>query len=194
MAITFYHSPGSSSLAVHIALNEVGATFEPRVMSFHKKEHHEPWFRAITPEGKVPTLVVDGQVLNEVAGCLWWVAKTYPEAGLLPVGGAFAEAQGVAWMSFIAAEIHHSRTGMEGWKACFAIADAKLEGKEWLIANHYSIADIHLFRLYWRFCGRVHPEPGTFPNMDRLYQQVMARPAVRKTFADEAAVGYELPA
>jgi glutathione S-transferase len=36
--------------------------------------------------------------------------------------------------------------------------------------------------------------PGAFPNLDAHYQRMMARPAVQKTIAIEAAVGYELPA
>ena len=58
----------------------------------------------------------------------------------------------------------------------------------------YSIADIHLFRLFWRFFNSLHPAPGEFPNLDAHYQRMMARPAVRKTCEIEASIGYELPA
>ena len=66
--LTFYHAPGSSSMAAHIALHEVGASFESRVVSFSRKEQRSPEFLAINPEGKVPVLVIEGRVLTEVAG------------------------------------------------------------------------------------------------------------------------------
>jgi glutathione S-transferase len=57
-------------MAAHIALHEVGATFESRPLSFHRKENRTPEYLAINPEGKVPTLVIDGRALTEVAGIL----------------------------------------------------------------------------------------------------------------------------
>jgi hypothetical protein len=36
--------------------------------------------------------------------------------------------------------------------------------------------------------------PETFPNLTSHLNRMMERPAVRKTFAAEAALGYDLPA
>ena len=46
--LTLYFSPGSSSMAAHIALHEVGATFDAKCLSFAKKEHQTPAYRART--------------------------------------------------------------------------------------------------------------------------------------------------
>src|SRR6185295_19226393 len=107
--LTFYFAPGSSSMAVHIALHEVGAPFEARPISFAKKDQRLPEFLAINPEGKVPTLLIDGRPLTEVAGCLIYLARRFPEAGLLPQNDPEAEGHIVAWMSFIAASLHPAR-------------------------------------------------------------------------------------
>ena len=107
--LTLYFSPGSSAMAAHIALHEVGAAFESRPLSFHKKENRTPEYLAINPEGKVPTLVIDGRPLTEVAGILFYLARRFPEAGLLPMDDIEAEAQVVSWMSFIAATVHPAR-------------------------------------------------------------------------------------
>src|SRR5436190_18151229 len=64
--LSFYFSPGSSSMAPHIALHEVGAIFDAKPVSFARKEHESPEFRAINPEGKVPALLIDGRRLTEV--------------------------------------------------------------------------------------------------------------------------------
>ncbi len=92
-------------------------------------------------------------------------------------------------MSFIAATIHPApRQGLAYADQVWGIAERRLGGQGWAIGR-YSIADIHLFRLYWRFVNSLHPAPETFPHHDRM----MARPAVRRTCDIERAIGYELP-
>jgi glutathione S-transferase len=192
--LTLYLSPGASSMAPHIALHEIGAPFESKSVSFAKKEHQQAAFRAINPEGKVPTLLIDGRRLTEVAGILFYLARRHPEAGLLPVNDPEAEAQVVSWMSFIAASIHPARRqGPEHANQMYALADQRLGTQDWAVGR-YSIADIHLFRLFWRFRGSLNPAPGAFPNLSRHYERMMARPAVKRTIEVEAAIGYELPA
>ena len=193
--LSFYFSPGSSSMAPHIALHEVGAIFDARPVSFARKEHQSPEFRAINPEGKVPTLLIDGRRLTEVAGILFYLARRFPAAGLLPENDIEAEAQVVSWMSFIASSIHPARRrGLEHARSIYTLADQRFGNNEWAVGGRYSIADIHLFRLFWRFRGSLDPEPGAFPNIERHYERMMARPAVKQTIAIESKIGYELPA
>ncbi len=192
--LTLYFAPGSSSMAVHIALHEVGASFEARPMSFKQNDMRAPDFLKLNPDGKVPTLLIDGRVLTEVAGILFYLAKRFPDAGLLPHNDIEAEAQAVSWMSFIASTLHPARTrGLEHVITVWSIADRRL-GDGWALGERYSIADIHLFRLYWRLFNSLKPTPGTFPNLDSHYARMMGRPAVQKTVEIETAVGYELPA
>lgn len=191
--LTLHLSPGSSSMAVHIALREIGQPFETRVLSFARKDHRQPEFLAINPEGKVPTLLMDGRRLTEVAGCLFYLAKRYPEAALLPQGDIEAEAQAVSWMSFCASTLHPARRqGDEHAKAVWTLADRRLGRPDWALGR-YSIADIHLFRLFWRIRPALDLAPGAMPNLAALYDRMMARPAVQRTIAAEAAMGYELP-
>src|SRR5882672_11547241 len=84
--LTLYFAPGASSMAVHIALHEIGVAFEGKPMSFKQNDMRRTDFLALNPEGKVPTLLVDGRPLTEVAAILFYLAKRYPDAGLLPLG------------------------------------------------------------------------------------------------------------
>src|SRR5580658_7796826 len=101
MILKLYFSPGASSMAPHIALHEIGATFEAQSLSFHKKEHRAPEYLAINPEGTVPVLMIDGRPLTEVAGILYYLARRFPEADLLPHDEPEDEAHAISWMSFI---------------------------------------------------------------------------------------------
>lgn len=191
--LTLYFSPGSSSMAPHIALHEIGCPFEAKPVSFAKKEQRSEAFLALNPEGKVPTLLIDGRPLTEVAAILFYLARRHPEAGLLPED-VEAQAHVVSWMSFIAATLHPARRqGLDHAREIYALADRKLGGVEWAVGA-YSIADIHLFRLFWRFRGSFDLAADDMPNLHRHYARMMQRPAVQKTCAVEAAVGYALPA
>jgi glutathione S-transferase len=191
--LTLYFAPGSSSMAVHIALHEIGVPFEGRPMSFKKNDMRAPGFLALNPEGKVPVLLIDGRPLTEVAAILFYLAKRFPDAELLPRENIEAEAQALSWMSFIASTLHPARRhGLDHAKQVYGIADRRL-GNGWALGR-YSIADIHLFRLYWRLANSLHPTPETFPNLTAHYQRMMARPAVQQTIEIESAIGYELPA
>ena len=108
--------------------------------------------------------------------------------GALPM-----EAQAVSWMSFIASTVHPARArGLDYATGISKLADHRLGNREWALGS-YSIADIHLFRLYWRFTNSLKPAPGSFPNLEAHYSRMMARPAVRKTIEIEQAIGYGLP-
>lgn len=190
--LTLYLSPGSSSMAVHIALHEIGAPFEIKSLSFHKREHRQPAFLAINPAGKVPTLLADGTPITEVAGCLLYLAKRFPEAGLLP-SDPLAEAQAVSWMSFSASTLHPARRLGEAHVAeVWALAERKLGDRDGVLGR-YSIADIHLFRLYWRMVNAPRPRPQGLKRLDSLYERMMARAAVQRTIQIESGIGYELP-
>src|SRR5580692_1442430 len=192
--LALYFSAGSSSMAPHIALHEIGAPFESRPISLAKKENREPAFLAINPESKVPTLVIDGRALTEVAAILFYLAKRFPAANLLPQGDIEAEAQAVSWMSFIASTIHPARRqGLEHARSVWELAEHRLGNREWAVGR-YSIADIHLFRLFWRFHGLIKLTRGEFPNLWAHYDRIMARPAVKKTIEIETAIGQDLPA
>jgi glutathione S-transferase len=191
--LTLYFTPGASSMAPHIALHEIGVPFDGIPVSLAKKEQRAPDFLAINPEGKVPTLLIDGRRLTEVAGILLYLAKRYPEANLLPTGDIEAEAQAVSWMSFIASTVHPARTrGLDYAMGIYRLADQRLGQRDWALGR-YSIADIHLFRLFWRFTNSLKPPPGSFPNLEAHYTRMMALPAVRRTIEVESAIGYDLP-
>jgi glutathione S-transferase len=193
MMLTLYFSPGSSAMATHIALHEIGVPFETKLISLAKGAQHSAEYLAINPEAKVPTLLIDGRALTEVAATLYYLARRYLEAKLWPTGGIEEEARAISWMSFIASTIHPARrVGLKRWKEVFNLAEPRLRPNEWAVGGQYSIADIHLFRLYWRFKTTTSPAPGEYPNLDRHFARMMARPAVQKTIEIENRIGDNL--
>ena len=192
--LTLYFAPGSSSMAPHIALHEIGCPFQSRPLSFHDRETRTPQFLALNPAGKVPVLVVDGRPIAEVLAILTYLARAHPEARLLPPD-LVGEAEVLALMSYLASTVHPVRKqGLEVARTTYQMLDDRLAGKQWAVAGRYSIADIHLFRLFWRFRGSLDPGPGEFRNLCAHSDRMMARPAVQRTIEIESAIGYQLPA
>ena len=203
-ALTFYFAPGSSSMAVHIALLEVGAEFESRPISLAGKETRRPEFLAINPAGLIPVLVIDGRALTEVAGILFYLASRFPAARLLPDGDPEAQAQIVSWMSFVASTLHPAISAFnqatdDAQRAratprllrVFAVADERLGSGPWAVGD-YSIADIHLFRLYFRLRHTLPEQANAFSRLAAHYERMLTRPAVLSTLKREAELGYEL--
>src|SRR6266480_4758024 len=138
--------------------------------------------------------------MTEVAATLWYLVRRYPEAGLLPrycdIDG---EARVISWMSFIASTIHppgspHRQRALArgrrtapwpqrvGPSIAIRSPISTCSGsRNESTVDRYSIADIHLFRLFWRFVHALHPDRGTYPNLHAHYDRMMARPAVQKT-------------
>lgn len=72
-----------------------------------KREQHAPEYLALNPEGKVPTLLVDGSPLTEVTAILYYLAKRFPAADLFPAEDDLEpQAHVILRMSFIASTIH----------------------------------------------------------------------------------------
>jgi glutathione S-transferase len=194
VTLALYFAPGSSSMAVHIALREIGAPFEARPLSMKGKEQRSTDYLAINPEGNVPTLVIDGRPLTEVSAILFFLARRFPEARLLP-DDVEGQARAISWMSFLAATVHPARRqGLDHAREVYALADRRLGAGTWALGAAYSVADIHLFRLYWRFAASLNPPAEAFPALAAHHDRMLQRPAVRQTIEVESAIGYELPA
>ena len=80
---TLYWSPGSASMAPHGVLEESGAKFELKLTSVDAGATRDPDYLKLNPNGKVPTLVVDGSyVLFESAAIAAFIADRHPQAKL----------------------------------------------------------------------------------------------------------------
>jgi glutathione S-transferase len=175
-------------MAAHIALHEIGVPFEPRPLSLQRKENEAPVYRAVNPEGKVPALEIEGRLLTEVAGILFYLAHRFPEAGLIP-SQSEGQAQVVSWMSFLASNAHPAwRTGGDEARSVYALAEGRIGANGWAVGDRYSIADIHLFRLFWRFHATLDLPRSAFPRLFAHHDRMLARPAVQKTIEIEAAL------
>jgi glutathione S-transferase len=94
-----------------------------------------------------------------------WRGATRRQALLPEYGDLEGEARIISWMSFIASMIHPARrTGNQRWREVFTLVEQRLGRNEWTV-ERYSIGDIHLFQLFWRFVDALHPARDTYPGL-----------------------------
>jgi hypothetical protein len=105
MKIELYYAPVTCALAPYITLTEAKAPFEVRPLNFRKNQHNSPDYLKLNPKHKVPLLIVDGRILSESVAIQTWIARTFPQAKLLPAD-PWEELQAVSLMSWCSGGIH----------------------------------------------------------------------------------------
>lgn len=195
-----YHAPGACSLAVHIALHELGIAAETVAVDLatHRTADGADYF-SVSPRGYVPLLEFDdGTRHTEVASLLQHLADRDSAQALIGPLGSARRLAVVEWLSFVATELHkvfspwlwHKETADSTRKAVreklaarFAELDALFAHQEW-IAGDYSVADAYAFTiLQWT---RFLAIPLTaHPHLQRYLARVAARDAVRRALAAE---------
>jgi glutathione S-transferase len=98
---TLYYAPGTASMAVHLALLEIGTPHRLELVDFSTEQQRGAVYLAINPRGQVPTLVIDGRPYFESAALLMILAERHPEAKLAPPVGSPLRADWYQWIAFL---------------------------------------------------------------------------------------------
>ncbi|MDQ1118868.1 MULTISPECIES: glutathione S-transferase family protein [Pseudoxanthomonas] len=97
-----YYSPSTASLVVHWLLIELDIPHRLELVDFDTRAQRSPEYLRLNPQGRVPTLVLDGQVLTESAAIVMHLAELHPQAGLAPAVGTPERAAYYRWLFFCA--------------------------------------------------------------------------------------------
>jgi maleylpyruvate isomerase len=94
-----------SSHRLRIALNLKGLTYEYIAVNLRSEEHLSPRYKALNPQGFVPTLEADGQVLIQSPAIIEWLEERYPTPALLPAD-SLGRARVRALAAIVGCDIH----------------------------------------------------------------------------------------
>jgi len=195
-----YYSPGACSLSPHIALREAGLAFEPVLASTksHKLQDGTD-YHTINPLGYVPLLELDdGTRLREGPAIVQYIADQAPMKKLAPANGTLPRYRLQEWLTFIGTEIHKAFSPLfdpampeEGKQifgnklaARFRWVDGQLAGKEYLMGDHFTVADGYLY-VVTRWARPMNIDLGGFANLLAHHERVAARPAVQEALKAE---------
>lgn len=82
----FFRSGTSHRLRIALNLKGLPTTYVP--VDLRTEQHLKDEFKAINPQGLVPALEVDGQVLIQSPAIIEWLEETHPTPALLPADAA----------------------------------------------------------------------------------------------------------
>jgi glutathione S-transferase len=204
--IILYYAPVTCALAPYVTLTEAKAEFETRPVNFRKGQNKTPDFLKMNPEHKVPVLVVDGKPLTQNVAIHQWVARTYPQAKILPTD-PWQELQAISLHGWCASGIHPYLTRLNNpAKVCdapgsedsvkkfatenlfenFQMAEELLAGREWFF-DHFTSVDAHFFWCFRR-ATLFNLDLTRFKNSMAHFERMKGRPSVQKVLAYEKEV------
>lgn len=194
--LKFYFHQTPNPMKVALLLEEVGLPYELIPVDTKKGEQHTKEYRSINPNAKTPAIEDDGtRVFDSNAILLYLSEKTGQFTGKKENRGEL-----LSWLMFIATglgpfsgqSVHFRHAAPEKLPYAinrylreaqrhYEVLDAHMEGREFIVGEEYSIADISA----WGWIDKavvVLGEEGLnpYPNLKRWFENVNARPAVNR--------------
>jgi GST-like protein len=204
--IQLYSLPTPNGVKVSILLEETGLPYEPHRVSFDHNDQHSPEFLSLNPSNKIPAILdPDGPggeplALFESGAILIYLAE---KSGRFLPGEPAARYETLQWLMFQMGSIgpmfgqlgFFSKFGGKDWedkrpreryavesRRLLKVLDQRLAGREWIMGEAYTIADIASFPWINNLIGFY--EAGAlvgiddFAHVKRALQAFLARPAV----------------
>ena len=204
--LQLYSLPTPNGVKASIMLEETGLPYEPHLVSFERDEQLSPEFLSLNPNNKIPAILdpngPDGQplALFESGAILLYLAE---KTGQLIPEDAAGRYQAIQWLMWQMGGIgpmfgqvgfFHKFTGkdyedkrprdryVEESKRLLGVLDQRLDGRQWILGDAYSIADIATFPWVRNLIGFYEAgelvQIERFANVSRALDAFLARPAV----------------
>ena len=212
--IQLYSLPTPNGVKVSIMLEETALPYEPHTINIGANETWTPEFLSLNPNGKIPAIIdpdgPDGAPfgLFESGAILVYLAD---KSGRFLPKDAAARYETLQWLFFQMAAVgpmfgqlgffhkfagreYEDKRPLERYRAetrrLVGVLDGRLAGREWIMGDEYTIADIATLgwvrNLIGFYDARELVGYDEFKHVDAWLQRGLARPAVRR--------GLEIPA
>jgi GST-like protein len=206
--IQLYSLPTPNGVKVSIMLEETGLPYEPHLVDFDTNDQTSPEFLSLNPNNKIPAIIdpqgPDGKPLPlfESGAILLYLAEKSGQ--LLPADAAGRYAT-IQWLMFqmggigpmfgqvgffhkFAGREYEDKRPRDRYVAesvrLLAVLDRQLEGREWIMGEHYTIADIATFPWVRNLIGFYGAADlvgiERFANVQRVLAAFVQRPAVAR--------------
>lgn len=206
--LQLYSLPTPNGVKVSIALEEVGLPYEAHLVDILKGDQHTPEFLALNPNGKIPAIIdPDGpggapigmfesgailMYLAEKTGMLlprdparYWETVEWVFFQMASVGPMFGQ---VGYFFKFAGKDIADKRPLERYrdesKRLLGVLETRLDGRQWIMGDEYTIADISLIGWVRNLVGFYGA--GELVEFDRLkhvpawLDRALARPAVQR--------------
>lgn len=188
-----FWAPQTRSQRAIWMLEETGVDYEmERIALMSPDRVDSTEFLAASPMGKVPA-IVDGDVsMSESAAICIYLADRYASGTLAPALDAPERGKYLYWTMYTPAVVEPSmsekfnnvqtnrhRSGWGDFDLMIETWDEALEGRDWIVADHFTAADVMLgsSAVFLRMF-KMLPETN---NLDAYADRCLARPAYQRS-------------
>ncbi|MFP6863788.1 glutathione binding-like protein [Pseudomonas sp.] len=212
--LQLYSLPTPNGVKASIMLEEIGLAYEPHLVSFETNDQLSDEFLSLNPNNKIPAILDPNGpggkslALFESGAILIYLAD---KTGQLLAQDAATRYETLQWLMWQMGGIgpmfgqlgfFHKFAGKDfpdkrprdryvaESQRLLGVLDQRLQDRDWIMGEHYSIADIAVFP--WVRCLVEFYQAGElveferFANVQRVLQNFVARPAVIKGLATPA--------
>ncbi|WP_240791133.1 maleylacetoacetate isomerase [Roseomonas sp. AR75] len=99
------HPTSSAAWRVRIALALKGVAYRRMAVDLRQRMQHAAAYRAVNPQGRVPTLEVDGMALMQSLVIIDWLDRRFPQPRLIPEAD-LPRARALAMANIVACDMH----------------------------------------------------------------------------------------
>jgi GST-like protein len=206
--LQLYGLPTPNGVKVSIMLEEIGLPYEPHLIDILKGDQTTPEFLSLNPNGKIPAIIDpngpggEPLALWESGAILLYLAD---KTGKLAPADPARRYETIQWVFFQMASIG-PMFGQVGFfwkfagkdiedkrplnryrdesKRLLAVLDTHLSGREWIMGDEYTIADISMIgwvrNLIGFYGARELVEFDTLQHVPAWLDRALARPAVQR--------------
>ena len=206
--LQLYSLPTPNGVKVSIMLEEIGLPYEPHKVDFDSNDQLSPEFLSLNPNNKIPAILDPHgpgdkpSALFESGAILIYLAD---KSGQLLAQESAARYETIQWLMFqmggigpmfgqlgffnkFAGKDYEDKRPRDRYaeesRRLLKVLDGRLEGRDWIMGERYTIADIATFPWVRNLIGFY--EAGdlvgiqNFPNVTRVLERFLARPAVAR--------------
>lgn len=206
--IQLYSLPTPNGVKASIMLEETGLPYEAHLVSFEKQDQTSPEFLSLNPNNKIPAIIDPNGpggkplALFESGAILIYLAE---KSGQFMPNDPALRYETIQWLMFQMGGIgpmfgqlgfFHRFAGKDfedkrprdryvaESRRLLGVLDSRLNGRAWIMGDHYTIADIATFPWVRNLVGFYDAGDlvgfGDFKNIARSLEAFVARPAVEK--------------
>ena len=206
--IQLYSLPTPNGVKVSIMLEETGLAYEPHLVQFGLNDQTSPEFMSLNPNNKIPAIIdpdgPDGKPLPlfESGAILIYLADKSGQFMPADLAGRYETIQ---WLMFqmggigpmfgqlgffnkFAGKDYEDKRPRDRYveeaKRLLGVLEQRLSGRNWIMGDTYTIADIAIFPWVRNLIGFYEAGElvgiSNFPQVRRVLDAFVARPAVKK--------------
>lgn len=206
--LQLYSLATPNGVKVSILLEEIGLPYEAHLVSFERNDQFSPAFLSLNPNNKIPAILdpngPGGQplALFESGAILLYLAE---KSGQLLPSDPAQRYETLQWLMFqmggvgpmfgqlgffhkFAGKDYEDKRPRDRYvaesKRLLGVLEQRLRGRSWIMGEQYTIADIAIFPWVRNLVGYYGAGElvgfADFPNVQRVLDAFLARPAVQR--------------